>query len=115
MLDKYFQKDFGASVDLAPPTPREEAVPGSRVGCVWVRGFWDWRDGRHVWSEGHWKPARRDFHWEPTRWVQREGIWYLQYGGWVKEAYVEERKRRRDDLSRSGSHKALKLEEPLRD
>ena len=102
MLEQYFQKDFGKSVNLAPPPPRGERVPEPRTGCVWMPGYWDLREGRHHWVDGHWMPARPGFQWQPARWIERDGIWYLQEGGWAK-VYIE----RERTGARSGVYAAL--------
>ncbi len=39
-------------VRVAPPPPRDEAIPVIRPGYVWVPGYWDWRGHRHVWVNG---------------------------------------------------------------
>jgi len=69
-------------VNVPPPAPVVEVVPGPRVGYVWVPGFWEWRHGRHVWVRGHYLRHRPGFVYEPARWVERGGHWYYTAPGW---------------------------------
>ncbi len=71
-------------VDIAPPAPQVEVVPGPRVGFVWAPGFWEYRDGRHVWVGGHWMGERRGYHWIPDRWDQVGGRWHHARGHWER-------------------------------
>ena len=57
----------GLYLDIAPPAPRYEVVPGPRAGYVWQPGYWHWRDGRHVWRKGHWVRVRPGMYWHPSR------------------------------------------------
>lgn len=75
-------------VDIAPPAPRYEIVPAPRAGYVWAPGYWDWRDGRHVWRKGHWERERRGYYWHPSRWEQRNGRWHFEKGRWDRERYA---------------------------
>ena len=71
-------------VQVAPPSPRQEVVPAHRPGYVWAPGYWDWRGNRHVWHAGSWVPARNGYHYRPTRWMERDGRWEMQRGGWAR-------------------------------
>ena len=75
-------------LEFAPPPPREEVMPRHRSGYVWQPGFWEWRDGRHVWVRGHWVRERRGMYWHPSRWVERDGRWYFERGRWDRERYA---------------------------
>lgn len=66
----------------APPPPRVE-VPAPRPGYVWAPGYWGWQDGRHVWVEGHWIPARQDEHWVADQWERQNGRWHFEPGHWA--------------------------------
>ena len=72
------------SVQIAPPTPRYEAVPPPRHGYVWVPGYWDWRGQRHVWVGGTWARERPGYSYRAPRWEQRDGRWALNRGDWVR-------------------------------
>jgi len=85
MIEKCFSADIAPAVTLRPPSPRHEPPPGARTGYAWVAGFWDWRNDRHAWVEGRWIAERRGYRWQNHRWVQRDGQWFLQYGGWAPE------------------------------
>ncbi|HXF78279.1 MAG TPA: hypothetical protein VN598_05430 [Usitatibacter sp.] len=69
-------------VNVAPPPPRVEVVPVSRVGFVWVPGAWEWRHGRHFWARGHWVRDRPGFVYHRAVWVERGHRWYYIAPGW---------------------------------
>jgi len=69
-------------VEVAPPPPRVEVVPAARVGYVWAPGYWNWNGHRHVWVGGRYVHARHGYHWAPHTWVQRDGRWHFEEGGW---------------------------------
>jgi len=69
-------------VNVAPPPVYYEAVPGPRVGWVWVPGFWDWRYDRHHWVRGHWVRERPGHYYAPARWVAYDGRYYYHRPGW---------------------------------
>jgi WXXGXW repeat (2 copies) len=71
-------------VDIAPPAALVEVVPPPRVGYVWAPGFWEWRDGRHVWVGGHWIGERRGYHWVPDHWDPVGGRWHHERGHWER-------------------------------
>ena len=75
-------------IDVAPPAPRVEVVPRARPGYVWQEGYYDWRNGRHVWVRGHWVRERKGMFWHPSRWEQRDGRWFFQKGRWDRERYA---------------------------
>lgn len=69
-------------IDVAPPPPRVEVVPAARVGYVWAPGYWNWNGHHHVWMGGRWMGERRGYHYAPNEWVQRNGHWHFNQGGW---------------------------------
>jgi hypothetical protein len=69
-------------VNRAPPPPRSERVPAARRGYVWAPGYWNWRGNRHVWVAGSWARERPGYAYRPHQWVERDGRWNLQRGGW---------------------------------
>jgi len=71
-------------VDVAPPAPQVEIVPGPRAGYVWAPGFWDWRGHNHVWVRGHWIRERPGWHWVPDRWDQVGPHWHHVGGHWER-------------------------------
>ena len=81
----------GVYLDIAPPAPRHEVIPAPRDGYVWQPGYWDWRNGRHVWVRGVWMRERPGMYWHPSGWVERDGRWYFQKGRWDRERYVYHR------------------------
>ena len=75
-----FAADFGFR--HAPPAARAEVVPAARPGYVWVPGYWDYNNGhRYQWMNGHYVRERRGYHYEQSHWVQRNGRWHLERGG----------------------------------
>jgi hypothetical protein len=83
--------DVSIWLDAAPPAPRYEVVPAPRAGYVWQPGYYDWRDGRHVWLRGHWVRERKGYYWHPNRWEQRDGRWALERGRWDRQRWAENR------------------------
>jgi hypothetical protein len=75
---------IGIDIDIAPPAPRAELVPGPRAGFVWAPGYWDWRGGSHVWVAGRWRRERPGYHWAPDRWEQRGPHWHHHGGHWER-------------------------------
>lgn len=75
-------------LEIAPPAPRHEVIPAPRPGHVWQPGYWEWRDGHHVWVRGHWLRERRGMYWHPSRWEVRDGRWFFEPGGWYRERYA---------------------------
>lgn len=79
-------------VDVAPPAPRYEVIPAPRDGFAWQPGYWEWRNGRHVWVRGRWIRERPGMYWHPSRWVQYpDGRWYLERGRWDRQRFAENR------------------------
>jgi hypothetical protein len=71
-------------VEVAPPAPRQEAVPGPRRGQVWVPGHYEYRHRQYVWVGGHWMRERRGYGYNAPRWVERDGRWVMEPGRWVR-------------------------------
>src|SRR5450432_2723189 len=69
-------------INVAPPPPRVEVVPAARSGYVWAPGYYRWNGNRHVWVNGSWVRARRGYHYAPNVWVQQNGHWHFEEGGW---------------------------------
>jgi len=74
----------GIDIDIAPPAPQVEIVPGPRAGYIWAPGYWGWRGGSHVWVGGRWRGERRGYHWAPDRWEQRGPHWHHNAGHWER-------------------------------
>jgi len=69
-------------IQVAPPAPRYEPMPGPRPGQVWVPGHWQWNERAYVWRSGYWQAARPDYAYAPGRWVQADGGWRWMEGDW---------------------------------
>jgi len=69
-------------IQVAPPAPRYEPMPGPRAGQVWVPGHWQWNERAYVWRTGYWQAARPDHAYAPGRWVQADGGWRWREGDW---------------------------------
>jgi hypothetical protein len=80
-------------IDVAPPAPRHEVLPAHRPGYVWQPGYWDWRNGRHVWVRGAWMRERPGMFYHPSRWEHRDGRWFFERGRWDRDRYVYNRPR----------------------
>jgi hypothetical protein len=74
----------GVDITIAPPAPRVVVAPPPRAGYVWAPGYWRWDGGRHVWVDGRWMRARRNFHWMPEHWDEgRHGHYHFVPGHWA--------------------------------
>lgn len=77
-----------AAVDIyvqqAPPPLRAERVPPPRRGYMWTPGHWDWRGHRHVWVSGTWMRDRPGYRYNQPNWVERDGRWHMERGGWAR-------------------------------
>jgi hypothetical protein len=73
-------------VRVAPPQPRMEVAPQPRRGYVWVAGHWEWknRQHKHQWVAGTWVRERRGHHYNQPTWVERDGGWSMERGGWQR-------------------------------
>jgi hypothetical protein len=75
-------------VNVAPPAPRHEVIPAPRVGQVWARGHYQWRNGQYAWVPGHWVTARAGYVYREPQWVQRaNGSWVMVGNSWERRAY----------------------------
>lgn len=72
-------------VTIPPPPLRHEVFPAARHGHVWVPGYWDWRGHRHHWIKGYWLRERVGYRYQPHRWEQRDGGWYVSRGRWDRD------------------------------
>ena len=70
------------NVQIGPPPPRAEVMPGPRHGYVWSPGYWAWNGHRHYWVSGHWVRERRGYGWVPEHWEERGGRHYFVPGHW---------------------------------
>ena len=72
------------SVDIhvGPPAPLVEVVPPPRPDYVWVPGYGDWRDHRHIWIAGTWVHERPGYVYSQPTWVNEGEHWRLDRGGW---------------------------------
>lgn len=75
----------GVYVQIAPPAPRYEVIPAPRHGYVWVPGYWDWRGHHHVWVRGVWVRERVGYRYRPHQWVEHDGRWAFNRGGWDRD------------------------------
>jgi len=71
-------------IDIAPPAPRTELVPGPRPGYVWAPGHYVWRRHAHVWVPGVWMRERRGYHWVPDEWAHAGPRWHYVPGHWAR-------------------------------
>jgi hypothetical protein len=78
------QARVNIDIDIAPPAPRVEVIPGPRVGYVWAPGHYVWRRHAHVWVPGVWIRERRGYHWVPDGWVHNGPRWRYVPGHWAR-------------------------------
>ena len=78
------QAAVGIDIDIAPPAPRVEVVPGPRAGFVWAPGYWHWDGHRHAWHPGYWVRERRGYHWVSDGWESRNGHYHYNRGHWER-------------------------------
>ncbi len=71
-------------VRVAPPAPRDEAMPAPRRGHTWVPGYWNWRGSRHAWVPGTWVRDRPGYRYRSPAWAERDGRWAFQGGRWSR-------------------------------
>jgi WXXGXW repeat (2 copies) len=79
---------YAASVyiNVDPPAPRSERFE-PRAGYVVVPGAWEWRNGKHEWTAGHYVAERKGYNYQPDRWVQHDNKkWTMQQGGWSRDS-----------------------------
>ena len=55
-----------------------ESAP-ARNGFVFVKGHWNWSNGRWDWVAGHWERTRANYIWVDGRW-ELQGNYYV----WVE-------------------------------
>lgn len=95
-------------VQVAPPAPRYERMPGPRSGQVWVPGHWQWTGRDYQWRGGYWQAARPDYAYAPGGWVRVDDGWRWREGDWRRaerhEKRRKERRHDRDDGPRGGYH-----------
>lgn len=77
-------------VVVAPPPLREEViVERPSPGHVWIRGYWAWRGGHHVWVGGRWElPPHPGYVWVEPRWESRGNGYFFVAGNWRAGAVV---------------------------
>jgi len=64
-----------------PPAIQPETIPQPpETDYFWVRGAWEWHDGRWVWEPGHWEHPNPGHAWTPGHWERTEGG-YIWIGG----------------------------------
>jgi hypothetical protein len=68
----------------APPPPRDEVIVARpSPGHVWIRGYWAWRGGHHVWVGGRWElPPHPGYVWTEPRWEARGNGFVFIGGSW---------------------------------
>jgi WXXGXW repeat (2 copies) len=75
-------RPVNVDIQIGPPAPRVEVIPGPRPGYLWTPGYWDWRSNRHYWVGGTWARERRGYVYAQPNWVNESGRWRLNRGGW---------------------------------
>lgn len=76
--------DVAVYFNSAPPAPRHESIPAPRKGYEWSSGYWNVKDNRHVWQNGHWEKHRTGYTLTQPTWTQHDDKWQLERGHWNK-------------------------------
>lgn len=73
------------SAEPPPPEPHiQRATRAPHPGWVWVAGYWNLVNGRHVWVPGFWTVPPSGMHrWQPAYWYHDKNQgWVLVKGYW---------------------------------
>ena len=81
-LSSSAQTGLSVFINTEPPAPRYEAIPAPRTGQVWVPGFWNWENNRHVWVAGQWETQRSGYQSQRSEGARDNNGWRLNRGGW---------------------------------
>ena len=83
------QPAVGVSLNFvvqAPPPPRREVIVERERPSrehIWIKGYYVWRENRHVWIAGHWeRPPHPHAVWIEPRWEHREHGYVFIEGVW---------------------------------
>lgn len=85
-------RDVSVWFNLEPPAARYEVRPEAQPGYIWIEGYWDVEDGRHVWRPGHYVQERRGYIYNQPRWERRENRWELNRGYWDRDHTYKHRR-----------------------
>ena len=97
---------YTGAVTIAPPEPQVEVYGAPPVaGYVWIGGYWNWVNGRHVWSVAVGPRRARDIAGRPTTGNTgvMAGTWPAAAGCVAKPAAL------RDHVARWLVHRAISL------
>jgi len=73
-------------ISMDPPQRRVEKYE-VRQGYIWVPGVWQWKNRKHVWTEGRYVAERKGYRYENDRWVRHDNNkWTMQRGGWSRDS-----------------------------
>ncbi len=71
--------------EVSPPQERYEVVPPLPfLGAIWIRGYWGWYSGRHVWVGGHYVRPVHGHRYVPHGWHSHGRRWVLRGGYWAR-------------------------------
>lgn len=66
-----------------PPPARAEVKPACPgPGHIWVAGYWDYIGGHHVWRDGRWLQAKRDYEYVRARYEWDGRAWQFHVPHW---------------------------------
>jgi len=66
--------------DAPPPPIVEEVKP--KAGFIWVKGYYEFKDGDFEWVAGHWERERAGKRWGDAHWDNVGGKWTFTAGTW---------------------------------
>jgi hypothetical protein len=73
----------GVLVNGPPPAPlREDPPTPPHAAAVFVTGYWHWTGMHYTWIPGHYETRRPGAVWAAPRYVQSEGSYFYEPGGW---------------------------------
>jgi hypothetical protein len=73
----------GVVVNGPPPPPIQEvrSAPPSEA-AIWLDGYWHWTGAQYTWIPGHWENAPPGQSWYGPRYVNSDGSYFYEQGGW---------------------------------
>src|ERR1700727_2860749 len=74
----------GILVSGPPPAiVREERPPAPAAQASWIAGYWHWTGIQYAWIPGHWEAAPMGTTWRAPLYVQNNGAYFYEPGGWA--------------------------------
>ncbi len=71
-----------AYVSVVPATPYYAQPVSPYAGAIWIDGGWNYRGGRHVYSQGYWGRPRAGRSYQAGAWQQSPRGYHWRGGRW---------------------------------